>query len=208
MSCIDCHSGNEMHGVPTDPGEEAAESTPPTHRYDGVQSPRCESCHEVVSSSGQDSIVMHQMHGDKLSCQVCHSVSYTSCDGCHVAVSEETGNPFFETDGSYLNFLIGRNVLNSAERPYLYVPVRHVPVAETSFEYYGEDLLPNFNALETWKYTTPHNIQRLTPQNESCDACHGNPDLFLTADKVAENELEANDGVIVDSVPPAMTSGN
>ena len=196
-----------MHGIRVETDADDSEVTPPAHRYDGVQNPRCETCHEVVSTD-QDEIIMHQMHGDKLSCQVCHSVSYSSCDGCHVALSDETGNPFFETDGSYLNFLIGRNPLNSEERPYQYVPVRHVPIAETSFEFYGEDLLPNFDALETWKYATPHNIQRLTPQNESCDACHGNPDLFLTADKVAESELEANRNVIVESIPPASTSAD
>ena len=148
--------------------------------------------------------MMHNLHGDKLSCQVCHSVSYTSCDGCHVAVSETTGNPFFETEGSYLTFLIGRNPLQSADRPYEFVPVRHVPISPTSFQYYGEDLLENFDAISTWKYATPHNIQRNTPQTESCANCHGNPELFLTEDKVAAEELEANQDVIVDEPPSPM----
>ncbi|MFO7679356.1 MAG: hypothetical protein R6X34_04845 [Chloroflexota bacterium] len=56
--------------------------------------------------------------------------------------------------------------------------------------------------LPTWTYTTPHNIQRETPQTESCDACHGNADLFLTADQVKPEELEANLSVIMESVPP------
>ena len=59
----------------------------------------------------------------------------------------------------------------------------------------------NFDALPTWAYATPHNIQLQTPQNESCDACHGNPDIFLTADKVSESELSANQQVIVSRVP-------
>jgi hypothetical protein len=50
-------------------------------------------------------------------------------------------------------------------------------------------------------YATPHNIQRETPQNASCDACHGNPDIFLTADKVYEEELVANESVIVTNIP-------
>ena len=167
MNCIDCHSGAEMHGEQADcqsshPVPEGSELPPPDHRYTGVQSPSCESCHPVVST-GQDDIAMHQMHGSKLSCQVCHSVAYTSCDGCHVAVSDQTGNPFFETENSYQAFLIGKNPLNSFERPCEYVPVRHVPVAESSFDFYGEDLLKKFSDLETWKYATPHNIQLNTP---------------------------------------------
>jgi thiosulfate/3-mercaptopyruvate sulfurtransferase len=144
---------------------------------------------------------MHQEHGGDLSCQVCHSVSYTSCDGCHVQISEETGNPFYATDGSYFTFMIGKNPLESYDRPYAYVTLRHVPVAGDSFAYYGEDLLANFNALPTWTYTTPHNIQLNTPQTESCDACHGNADLFLTIDKVYPEEVEANLPVIADTIP-------
>ena len=151
-----------------------------------------------------DDIEMHQQHGGDLSCQVCHSVSYTSCDGCHVQISETTGNPFYATDGSYFTFIIGKNALESYDRPYEYVTLRHVPVAGDSFAYYGEDLLKNFDALPTWVYTTPHNIQRNTPQTESCDACHGNADLFLTVDKVYPEEVEANLSVIVDVIPPPI----
>lgn len=208
MTCNDCHTNSEMHGASAEcdtchPGPEGSQLPPPDYRYSGVQSPRCETCHAVVTT-GEDEILLHQLHGSKLSCQVCHSVSYTNCDGCHVAVSETTGNPFFETEGSYQTFLIGRNTLNSFDRPYEYVPVRHAPVSATSFEYYGQDLLPNFDNLETWKYATPHNIQRQTPQTESCTNCHENPDIFLTADKVKPEELQANLGVIVEEVPASI----
>jgi thiosulfate/3-mercaptopyruvate sulfurtransferase len=176
--------------------------SPPEHRYDGVKSPSCESCHAAVAIG--DGIQMHEFHAGELSCQVCHSVSYSSCDGCHVAISETTGNPYFATEGSYLGFWIGKNPRKSFDRPYEYVPVRHVPIASTSFEYYGEDMLPDFNALPTWVYATPHNIQRVTPQTESCDQCHNNPALFLTPDKVKPEELEANLEVMVLEIPPAI----
>ena len=205
MTCVDCHGGHDVHGQPQDcqtchvaPEESAI--PPPDHRYTGVQSPSCESCH-VTASTGQDDVEMHQAHGADLSCQVCHSIDYKSCDGCHVALSDETGNPFFETDGSYLSFLIGLNPLRSFERPYKYVPLRHVPIAHDSFAFYGDDLLENYDALPTWVYATPHNIQLETPQTEDCNACHGNPDIFLTADKVDPVELNANLPVIVDSIP-------
>jgi thiosulfate/3-mercaptopyruvate sulfurtransferase len=84
------------------------------------------------------------------------------------------------------------------------VPLRHVPIDPEAFAYYGDDLLPNFDALPTWKYATPHNIQRITPQNETCGSCHGNAEFFLTADDVAPEELEANKDVIVEDLPFPM----
>jgi len=189
MSCVACHDAASMH-----------DSEGNNHRYEGEQSPTCESCHDQVGKA-TDPIVQHQIHQDTLSCQVCHSVTYTSCDSCHVAVSETTGNPFFKTAATYMTFLIGQNPRQTEDRPYDYVPVRHIPVDPDNFEFYGENLQSNFNLLPSWAYATPHNIQRITPQNESCNACHGNAEIFLTADKVKPEELEANLGVIVEKVP-------
>jgi thiosulfate/3-mercaptopyruvate sulfurtransferase len=100
-------------------------------------------------------------------------------------------------------FKIGLNPLQSPDRPWKYVPLRHVPIDPDSFAYYGENLLPNFDALPTWKYATPHNIQRNTPQTETCDSCHGNAEFFLTTDDLEYYEREANRNVVVDDVPPA-----
>lgn len=194
MNCVTCHNAASMHSTPED---QAA------NRYSGPQNPKCESCHAQVGAIG-DTVSQHALHKDKLSCQVCHSVSYTSCDGCHVAVSKETNLPFYKTDGSYLTFFIGKNALKSADRPYDYVTVRHIPESADNFVYYGDNLLTNFDKLPTWAYATPHNIQRNTPQTESCNSCHGNPKIFLTAEKVAPNELEANQPVIVDQIPVKM----
>lgn len=194
MTCIDCHGDEQMHG--------SAESTDPaaTHRYAGAEAPECVSCHDTHGTR-DDAVREHRMHGDTVSCQVCHSTTYINCDSCHVAVSESSGNPFFTTEAAYFTFLIGKNPLIGRDRPYQYVPVRHVPIDTESFAYYGADLLPNFDNEPTWRYATPHNIQRLTPQTESCNNCHGNADIFLTADKVAPAELEANRAVIVDEIP-------
>jgi thiosulfate/3-mercaptopyruvate sulfurtransferase len=196
MNCVKCHDGAELHGSATDA------TNADTHRYGDTEAPKCVDCHPTTTT-GVDDNVMHQSHGDALSCQVCHSITYTSCDGCHVAISEKSGNPFFETEATYPTFLIGRNPNPTDERPYQFVPVRHVPVAATSYQFYGENLLSNFNALPTWVYTTPHNIQRNTPQNESCEVCHSDDSgIFLTADKVSEGELDANRSVIVNTLPP------
>jgi hypothetical protein len=214
MDCMDCHSGSEMHGEEPacqDCHQDSDDSViaPPDHRYDGLQLPSCESCHAAVAA-GNDGISVHEQHSGSLSCQVCHSVSYTSCNGCHVSLSPETGNPVFMTEGSYLGFYIGMNPIKTYARPYDYVTVRHVPISTTSFDYYEKGLVSNFSAKETWVYTTPHNIQRITPLTESCENCseteycthcHGNPEFFLTADKVAPGEFQANRDVIVDVIP-------
>lgn len=191
MSCEDCHTANEMHGVGMDNN----------HRYDGEETPACESCHQDQVGVGSG-IPQHEVHGTEiLSCQVCHSTSYTNCINCHVDQTD-TGIPFYSIEEHFLAFEIGQNPERNAERPYKYVPLRHVPVDIDSFSLYGDNLLSNFDNRETWVYATPHNIQLHTPQNESCMSCHGNDEFFLTIDDVAEEERAANAGVIVDAAPP------
>ena len=140
-----------------------------------------------------------EFHLEALSCQVCHSTTYKNCYSCHVSLEEDVA--VYKIEPSVMDFKIGLNPLQSEDRPWKYVPVRHVPIDPEAFAYYGEDLLPNFDALPTWKYATPHNIQRNTPQTETCDTCHGNEEIFLTADKIAPEELDANLDVIVDAIP-------
>ncbi len=193
MPCFDCHTSDEMHG-------KLGEAE---HRYDGPPVPGCqaEECHANVGPG--DGIAYHtEFHFETVSCQVCHSTTYKNCYSCHVA--QQDGVTYFETEPSVMAFKIGRNPLQSEDRPWAYVPVRHVPIDPESFAYYGEDLLPNFDALPTWKYATPHNIQRNTPQTETCGACHGNAELFLTADDVESEERVANQDVIVEEVPFPM----
>ena len=210
MTCKNCHTGNELHGQAPDcqschKGPEGSQAPPPGHIYDGVQAPRCETCHIKVAA-GKDDIIMHQQHGNNLSCQVCHAVAYNNCEGCHVTTNAQTGVISATLQGSKLGFLIGRNPLQSYERPYRYVPVRHAPIVSDTFKTYGDNLLGNFDSLPTWTYATPHNIQRNTPQNASCGACHGNSTYFLTPDKVSPAELTANKPVIVNQPPPPIGS--
>jgi thiosulfate/3-mercaptopyruvate sulfurtransferase len=191
MPCFACHSADEMHGKT---GEF-------DHRYDGPPAPGCQDadCHAAVAPG--DGIANHTaFHLEGLSCQVCHSTTYKNCYSCHVA--QEAGTPFYKIEPSVMSFKIGLNPLQGPDRPWKYVPLRHVPIDTDSFAYYGEDLLPNFDALPTWKYATPHNIQRNTPQTETCDACHGNDEFFLTAEDILPEELGANRDVIVEGAPP------
>ena len=196
MPCFDCHTSDEMHG-------KLGEAE---HRYDGPPVPGCqaEECHAAVGPG--DGIAYHtEFHFETVSCQVCHSTTYKNCYSCHVA--QEDGVAFFQIEPSVMSFKIGRNPLQSDERPWEYVPVRHVPIDPEAFAYYGEGLLSNFDAVPTWKYATPHNIQRNTPQTETCDACHGNADLFLSTADLLDYEIEANKDVIVEEIPPAIGGG-
>jgi thiosulfate/3-mercaptopyruvate sulfurtransferase len=190
MACFACHSGDEMHG--------SIETVDPAHRYDGEPMPACEDCHPTVGSD--DNPQHSENHLEDLACQVCHSVAYKNCYSCHVQLSED-GTPYFRTDESEMAFAIGLNPIQSDDRPWTYVVLRHVPIDRDSFSFYGDDLLSNFDALPTWVYATPHNIQRHTPQNESCGSCHGNDMIFLTEDRVLPDELEANRDVIVPGAP-------
>ena len=194
MVCSACHSGDEMHG---------AMQGDATQRYDGPPTPSCLTvrCHPGLGPD--DGIEQHDdTHLGALSCQACHSTGYENCYGCHVGV--ENGVPSFDLDSSQVMFKLGLNPLRGFNRPWKYVPLRHVPVSRSSFSYYGQNLLPNFDALPTWKYATPHNIQRITPQNKDCNACHGNAEVFLTAQDVAFDERKANAEVIVKSVPAPL----
>ena len=190
MPCFECHSQQQVHGQPIDAD----------HRYDGPVFPSCtsEACHPQIIDD--DATVQHRIHTESVSCQVCHSVAYKNCYNCHVQLSDE-GEPFFKTDPSQMLLRIGHNPIPSEDRPWDYVVVRHVPIDRDSFSFYAQDMLPDFDSRPTWSYATPHNIQRDTPQNASCDSCHDDPDLFLTENKVSPDELVANREVIIEEIP-------
>ena len=192
MDCMECHTADAMHGMGA-AGEQ-------TSRYDGSPDPGCLDCHDDIEM-GEDAdsdIEMHTAHDEyDLACQVCHSTTYTNCVNCHVEQTDD-GIPFYTVEEHYLGFYIGLNANRSEERPYEYVPVRHVPIDPDSFSFYGEDLLPNFDDRPTWAYATPHNIQRITPQTESCASCHDNREIFLTSRTVDRAERRANQDVLVD----------
>jgi hypothetical protein len=190
MPCVTCHQVQEFHG----------DGTEYAHRYAGEPMPACADCHPDVVG-GADGVAQPRLHEDRVACQVCHSAGdYKQCFSCHVGQDEE-GLPYRQLEPSTLDFKIGLNPYKGEERPWDYVLLRHVPVSRDIFAFYGEDLLPNFDDVPTWKYATPHNIQRVTTQNSACANCHGNADLFLTAEDVLPDELEANQSVIVPEVP-------
>lgn len=197
MSCTDCHTADEMHGDP---------DVMPTHRYEAPGMPQCVDCHPGALTDTFGENQYHAMHAGGLQCNVCHSQTYKSCNSCHVGEGI--------TGSSYPTLKIGRNPIPDI-RSYDFVLLRHIPVAEDTFEGWGLSNLQNYSDVETWKYTSPHNIRRWTAQTDttggkSCsEACHDTPDspqgYFLRASDLADlppAEQAANQNVIVPDGSP------
>jgi len=205
MACKACHPGDEMHGSGQDHFD----------RYDVANRAKCEACHKIAGSEKPEGDKQgkplehpnHIIHKDKVSCQVCHSVSYKNCFNCHVG-KDKAGISYFSSDPSTMNFKIGLNPKPTEERPEKYVTVRHIPVSPGLFDFYVKDALTNVDKVPTWKFATPHNIQLKTPQNETCLACHGNNKLFLTKKDTKAWEIKANKDVFVPLKPAPSVRHN
>jgi hypothetical protein len=186
---MDCHTAKDMHGD----GRSGHKD-----RYDVEGLSQCSDCHDP-----EPGIEQHDIHGDKLSCQVCHAQPYANCFGCHVGL-DGRGLAYFKNPEEKELLRIGLNPAPDSDRPEKWIIVRRVPVVEDSFEYYGTDLLTRFGELNNWKYSSPHNIQRITAQNRECNNCHGNEDIFLTSEKVLPGMRKSNGSIIV---PDTMVPG-
>lgn len=193
MNCMSCHTKREMHGN----GIEY------DYRYESADMPRCEDCHTI----DEDDNDWHDEHGEDFQCNVCHSQDYKNCNSCHVA-----GSGLAEP--SYIKYKIGRNPLEDI-REYDYVLLRHIPIAVDTYDPWGVGDLAEYEALPTWKYTSPHNIRRWTDrtemdEEESCfTACHSTPDdvdgWFLRQadlDAMDPREAVANEDLIVPNGDP------
>lgn len=189
FKCTKCHKADEMHGD----GKDYA------NRYAVENGPKCLDCHKDIYQPKAKNPKNHWIHRDQVSCQVCHSMPYKNCYSCHVG-KDKKGFKFFKNKASPIEFKVGLNPLRSEKRPEKFVTLRHVPVDHATFGFYVKDGLSNFDTLPNWKLATPHNIRRQTPQNKTCNSCHGNTELFLLEKDVKPNYRKANKDVIV---PPA-----
>ena len=166
MGCTDCHPAEELH----------ADGTGIPNRRHLPQRPGCLTCHEGILSASSR-IKAHASHGKKLACQICHAQAYKNCFACHVG-TDKKGLPYFKCKKTASGFKIGLNPDKGL--PWEFTLVRHVPVAKETFAFYDARGLVQFDGVPTWKPAAPHNILRKTDQNQDCNHCHGNPDLFLT----------------------------
>ncbi len=175
--CDFCHSGHAMHA--SSPGAD--------YRYEDKDLVTCEKCHAARSEAN----AYHQKHWDDLSCHVCHSQPYKNCNSCHTGGAGITGT-------SYMAFKIAKNPLPASTRRYKVVTVRHIPISRDTYASWGIADLPLYDSEPTWKYASPHNIQRWTAQTDtsggaSCaKKCHTDNSLYLTLADLAAEEVEAN----------------
>jgi thiosulfate/3-mercaptopyruvate sulfurtransferase len=202
QQCGACHSATEIHGDGLYPaGQDHYE-----HRYEVTSMPSCDSadCHADDASANSYHSIHWSGSGTTLSCQACHSQSYKNCSNCHAGG---------ESDPSVLTFKIGKNPIPSERRPYDFVVLRHIPVVESTYENWGLASLDNFDAVPTWKYSSPHNIRRLTDRTSldgetpSCGACHcwednEMEDPFLRLEDLEEGDSEANLDLTVEAGSP------
>ena len=185
MKCMDCHTSVEMH----------ASGSKVDSRFDLPERPNCETCHPDVVSE-KPGTQSHSIHRDMVACQVCHALANKNCFNCHVGTDSQ-GLAYFKSSKAQLMFKIGLNPKKTADRPYDYVVLQHPPAHPELFDFYLKDALSDFDKIPTWKLDAPHNIQRITPQNKSCNNCHGNNSIFLQEKDVVDWEQKANALVIV-----------
>lgn len=208
MTCPDCHTGDQMHGpVSGNPNDLAARS---------ALAPRCDACH--TDDAAFRAVPAHREHRDSedrltLSCQTCHAAEYKHCYACHVSLDAD-GAPTHVSNAatnyvSPLAFRIGRNAEVDAMHPEAWVTVRHVPATPEAFLFYGDGLLPAFDAAPTWRRAAPHTIRRTTARTDPPDGCatgcHGVRGVFLGPDDLPPDEILANAPVVVTELPgPAV----
>lgn len=190
MTCMDCHPQNNFHGtgeIPTDMWE--------------VALPSCLDCHKDQDPSSTTD-QMHKIHGDSLSCQVCHAQANNNCYECHLDENAEK-TKLVSSSQMKIMFRVGLNPEVTEKRPYKYVTLRHVPAQETMLEVVGDNMMPNYEQRVNWNYSPTHNIQKSTFQNESCEACHENTKIWLKLEDLRETDSKANEALIP-GLPPAL----
>lgn len=209
MDCFDCHNQSEMHTRVTD--------TDNTDRYTYDLRPSCFDCHPADSIATIN--LYHTMHMDNMTCYVCHSQKYNNCSACHVKGEWKT-DPDYQENNPHEDFKIGLNPL-PAHRDFSdvkYAVVRHIPIAPDTYENWGSASanLPDYNTIPTWKFASPHSIQRWTPRTDASPCynnCHTkegfgkpeNKEIFLFRAEIQEkwpDEVQANDPVVVDGNLP------
>ncbi|MBI3961814.1 MAG: hypothetical protein HY335_03600 [Deinococcus sp.] len=185
MTCLDCHT-EPLHG----------DGTAYDSRWAVAGLPHCTDCHQALPAGSTPAhlIPNHQ----QVSCQVCHAQPYKNCFTCHSSF-DEAGIYHRRPERTEVVIKTGRNTVPGY--PYDVVPLRQNPVDRHSFDYFGENLLPYFDNFPSWKTAAPHNIQRSTDQNRSCNSCHGNQALFLSADDLDPGSSQANQQVVLEKIP-------
>lgn len=189
MTCMDCHPKDNFHGAETE-----------TYNMWEENLPSCLDCHSDKDPK-EATDTNHRIHGDSLSCQVCHAQANNNCFECHLDY-DDAGEHLVSSSEKRVMFKIGYNPMKTDERPYEYVVLRHVPGQESILDVLGDNMMPNYHDKTNWKYSPTHNIQKSTFQNESCESCHDNTRIWLTESDLRDSDSEANKDLIPKLPPP------
>jgi hypothetical protein len=198
-TCLDCHTGDEMHG----------NGVKVEQRYAYTELPECQDCHTGSATSN----TYHSMHYDDFNCQTCHSQDYNNCASCHIH-GEGARVP------AYLGFKIAANPLPDIKPGFKFALVRRTLGAPDNWKEYDVPEYSDFDALPTYNYTSPHNILRWTTRTQvasgaSCASnCHirdedgtiMNKGLYLFKEDLLEWEVTASTPITVDEILPSSWS--
>lgn len=195
FTCLACHTKHEIHG----------DGKIYDQRYKMELLPKCSNCHSSIEKIN----IFHSAHVKDLSCNVCHSQDYNNCGSCHVGGAGAR-------IPSYLGYKIGLNPIPET-KPFRVALLRRSLMAPDSWKEYGTPILTNFDVRPTYKYTTPHNIQRWTKRTQVAsgkpcfDACHAiknadgtvrNKELYLFKSDLEAWEVNATQSITVDGKLP------
>lgn len=151
FTCKTCHT-EDFHGA----GNSDTELTS-LYEVEGMAS-----CYTPCHANDASKNLFHQTHwagqgtNEPLSCFVCHSDTINHFDSN------------FPSDYSkvYQDFQIGKNPnYQQSGKPHSdekWAVVRHLSNTRNGFSGWGIPSLSNYDALETYQYTSPHNLQRWT----------------------------------------------
>jgi len=208
FDCLDCHSKIEMHS--------AADENVDRYQYEHLPSCEESGCH-IAGNTLNTANTYHNMHFNDLSCFVCHSQEYNNCTDCHVNHEWQTDQEYQDNNPEE-DFKIGLNPIKTDDGRlrFKYATLRHIPIEQDGYTYWGSDRLPAYDVLPSWKYTSPHNVNRFTARTDTSggkfcsESCHANnPDnrkYYLFRDSVAARwptEVKANESVFVDGHLPS-----
>jgi len=189
MDCMGCHSLASAHGSGVEYGS----------MWEVEHLPSCLDCHPNALP-GKSSNAFHNAHDeDLLACWVCHAQANNNCFSCHLQPPKD--GKMAGVSETRLLFRIGLNPDPSPRIPWTYITLRHMPTLETTFTHAGVDSLPLFDEVANWKFSPTHNLQRYTPQNETCNSCHGNPRIFLREEDLRPGDSKANQDLLVPRIP-------
>ena len=206
MNCVDCHNNHELHGQKAD----CPQCTPGPRRY--LEPPTT-----VMRTPVPDlQIVPPQHHPRKRQHRDAHRprrqplMPGLPFDHLHELRRLPRRDQREDRESRFRNRSHLFHVPDRVEpqpqltRPYKYVPLRHVPAIAGRFRLLRGEPAPKLNAPANLGLCHTAQYPAKTPQTESCNACHGNSDIFLTVEKINPEEIEANLPVIVPAIPAAI----